>query len=199
MIDGLAFAWVNRHLRASDYIRLTGRIAQSTTRDLARAVDAGWLASGGRRVVCTCSDLDFWRSQPFGEITSSAPLAGAECQGFWRPLHPSRRQRITRPEMLGVPRGRAQRRGCRELRAADTPIVPRRRATWARRLAAPGSDRHPPTDRQSIVTTSTGSEIPLRVNDCGCEAENLGNRPSTVVRLARIWPPPAAAAIRAAS
>jgi Fic family protein len=49
MIDGLAFAWVNRHLRASDYIRLSGRSAQSTTRDLARAVDGGWLIGSGER------------------------------------------------------------------------------------------------------------------------------------------------------
>ena len=48
MIDGLAYAWVNRHLRAGDYIRLTGRSPQSTTRDLAIAVKGGWLrATGG--------------------------------------------------------------------------------------------------------------------------------------------------------
>lgn len=49
MIDGLAFAWVNRHIRAGDYIRLTGRSAQSTSRDLSRAVDAGWLRATGER------------------------------------------------------------------------------------------------------------------------------------------------------
>lgn len=47
MIDGLAFAWVNRHIRPSDYIKITGRSAQSTTRDLARAVLDGWLRATG--------------------------------------------------------------------------------------------------------------------------------------------------------
>jgi Fic family protein len=49
MLDGLAYAWVSRHLRASDYIRLTGRTPQSTTRDLARAVSGGWLVATGER------------------------------------------------------------------------------------------------------------------------------------------------------
>ncbi len=49
MIDGLAFAWVNRHLRARDYITLTGRSPQSTSRDLDRAVRAGWLAATGEK------------------------------------------------------------------------------------------------------------------------------------------------------
>ena len=49
MIDGLAFAWVNRHLRAGDYIRLTGRSAQNTTRDLDVAVKGGWLRATGER------------------------------------------------------------------------------------------------------------------------------------------------------
>lgn len=49
LIDGLAFAWVNRHLRAADYIRLTGRSAQSTTRDLAAAVEGGWLVATGAK------------------------------------------------------------------------------------------------------------------------------------------------------
>lgn len=49
MIDGLAYAWINRHLRAGDYIRATGRSAQNTTRDLQRAVDDGWLRSVGER------------------------------------------------------------------------------------------------------------------------------------------------------
>jgi hypothetical protein len=47
MIDGLAFAWVNRHIRAGDYIRLTGRSAQTTTRELATAVRGGWLVPSG--------------------------------------------------------------------------------------------------------------------------------------------------------
>lgn len=49
MIDGLAYAWVNRHLRAGDYIRLTGRSPQSTTRDLDVAVKAGWLRATGEK------------------------------------------------------------------------------------------------------------------------------------------------------
>jgi Fic family protein len=49
MIDGLAYAWINRHLRAGDYIRTTGRSPQNTTRDLQRAVDDGWLTSAGER------------------------------------------------------------------------------------------------------------------------------------------------------
>lgn len=47
MIDGLAFAWVNRHVRAGDDIRLTGRSQQTTTRDLAAAVEGA--GSGDRR------------------------------------------------------------------------------------------------------------------------------------------------------
>ena len=50
MLDGLAFAWVNRHIRAGDYIRLTGRSPQTTTRELASAVEGGWLrATGDKR------------------------------------------------------------------------------------------------------------------------------------------------------
>jgi Fic family protein len=49
MIDGLVFAWVNRHLRAGDYIRLTSRSAQSTSRDLAQAVKGGWLTATGEK------------------------------------------------------------------------------------------------------------------------------------------------------
>ncbi len=49
MIDGLAYAWVNRHLRAGDYVRLTGRSPQSTTRDLDAAVQGGWLRATGEK------------------------------------------------------------------------------------------------------------------------------------------------------
>jgi Fic family protein len=49
MLDGLAYAWVNRHIRAGDYIRLTGRAPQSATRDLARAVADGWLLATGEK------------------------------------------------------------------------------------------------------------------------------------------------------
>lgn len=49
MIDGLAFAWINRHIRPADYIGLTGRSPQSATRDLGRAVDGDWLVPTGER------------------------------------------------------------------------------------------------------------------------------------------------------
>ena len=49
MIDGLAFAWVNRHMRARDYIRLTGRSPQAATRDLAAAVAGRWLQATGEK------------------------------------------------------------------------------------------------------------------------------------------------------
>jgi Fic family protein len=49
MIDGLAFAWINRHIRAADYIAITGRNPQATTRDFQAAVDAGWLLPTGEK------------------------------------------------------------------------------------------------------------------------------------------------------
>lgn len=49
MIDGLAYAWVNRHIRAGDYIRLTGQSAQNATRHLQAAVRGGWLRATGER------------------------------------------------------------------------------------------------------------------------------------------------------
>jgi len=49
MIDGLAYAWVNRHIRAGDYIRLTGRSPQNATRDLEKAVSQKWLEATGER------------------------------------------------------------------------------------------------------------------------------------------------------
>lgn len=60
------------------------------------------------------------------------------------------------------------------------------------------SSEPPRTQRQSIETTSTGSEIPFSLTLRGsvvgyCEAE------PTVARLATISPPSARAAIRAAS
>ena len=36
-------------MRAGDYIRLTGRSPQATTRDLAAAVDDGWLRATGEK------------------------------------------------------------------------------------------------------------------------------------------------------
>ena len=49
MIDGLDYAWINRHIRAGDYIRLTGRSPQNTTRDLDAAVKDGWLGATGEK------------------------------------------------------------------------------------------------------------------------------------------------------
>jgi Fic family protein len=49
MIDGLAFAWINRHIRAADYIAITGRNPQATTRDLQAAVDGEWLLPTGEK------------------------------------------------------------------------------------------------------------------------------------------------------
>lgn len=73
MIDGLAFAWVNRHMRAADYIGLTGRSPQSTTRDLARAVEGGWLiASGERRARVYLLGPRLLEIPAAGEIVSTA-------------------------------------------------------------------------------------------------------------------------------
>jgi Fic family protein len=71
MIDGLAYAWVNRHLRAGDYIRLTGRSPQSTTRDLKVAVKGGWLrATGEKRGRYYVLGPALLRTPAQGEITS---------------------------------------------------------------------------------------------------------------------------------
>ena len=48
-LHGLAFAWVNCHIRAGDYIGLSGRTPQSATRDLASAVAGGWLLPTGEK------------------------------------------------------------------------------------------------------------------------------------------------------
>jgi hypothetical protein len=73
MIDGLAFAWINRHIRARDYIRLTGRSPQATTRDLAAAVDGGWLlATGERRGRCYVLGSRLLSTPAQGEIVSPA-------------------------------------------------------------------------------------------------------------------------------
>lgn len=47
MLDGLAYAWVNRSLRAADYIRISRRIKQSASRDLEAAVRLGYLVVRG--------------------------------------------------------------------------------------------------------------------------------------------------------
>lgn len=49
MIDGLAYAWLNRSIRPGDYQRITGRTAPTTTRDLAQAVALGYLIAEGDR------------------------------------------------------------------------------------------------------------------------------------------------------
>lgn len=47
LLDSLAYAFVNRSLRASDHQALTGRTAPSTTRDLAAATRLGYLIPEG--------------------------------------------------------------------------------------------------------------------------------------------------------
>jgi Fic family protein len=47
MLDGLAFAWVNRSIRPADYRRVTGRSAAASSRDLASAAKAGYLTVSG--------------------------------------------------------------------------------------------------------------------------------------------------------
>lgn len=49
LLDGLAYAWINRSMRPADYIRITGRSPQTTTRDLTAAVDQGFLLPQGER------------------------------------------------------------------------------------------------------------------------------------------------------
>lgn len=47
MLDGLAYAFINRSLRAGDYQKVTGRTAPTTTRDLAAATKRGYLVAEG--------------------------------------------------------------------------------------------------------------------------------------------------------
>ena len=47
MLDALAYAFINRSLRAGDYQKVTGRTAPTTTRDLAAATKAGYLVAEG--------------------------------------------------------------------------------------------------------------------------------------------------------
>jgi Fic family protein len=47
MLDALAYAFINRSLRAGDYRKVTGRTAPSTSRDLAAAVKLGYLVAEG--------------------------------------------------------------------------------------------------------------------------------------------------------
>jgi len=47
MLDGLAYAWINRSLRPADYTRVTGRADATATRDLAVATKLGYLEARG--------------------------------------------------------------------------------------------------------------------------------------------------------
>jgi Fic family protein len=47
MLDALAYAFINRSLRAGDYMKITGRTAPTTTRDLATASKLGYLVAEG--------------------------------------------------------------------------------------------------------------------------------------------------------
>ena len=77
MIDGLAFAWVNRHLRAGDYIRLSGRTPQSATRDLASAVAGGWLLpTGEKRGRYYVLGPRLLETPALGEIDLAGPVIG---------------------------------------------------------------------------------------------------------------------------
>ncbi len=48
MLDGLAYAWINRSIRPADYQRITGRSPAAASRDLASAAKAGYLVVSGR-------------------------------------------------------------------------------------------------------------------------------------------------------
>lgn len=47
MLDALAYAFINRSLRAGDDMKVTGRTAPTTTRDLAAASKLGYLVAEG--------------------------------------------------------------------------------------------------------------------------------------------------------
>jgi hypothetical protein len=47
MLDGLAYAWINRSLRPADHTRITGRANATDTRDLAAATRLGYLEARG--------------------------------------------------------------------------------------------------------------------------------------------------------
>jgi len=48
LIDGLAYAWVNRNIRPSDYARITGRTGPGASRDLLLATKLGYLEATGK-------------------------------------------------------------------------------------------------------------------------------------------------------
>lgn len=47
LTDALVYAWINGSIRASDYQKIAARTGPSATRDLARAVQAGYLTATG--------------------------------------------------------------------------------------------------------------------------------------------------------
>jgi Fic family protein len=47
MLDALAYAFINRSLRAGDYMKITGRTAPTTTRDLLAAIKLDYLIAEG--------------------------------------------------------------------------------------------------------------------------------------------------------
>ena len=47
MLDGLAYAWINRSLRPADYQRVTGRGPAAASRDLASAERLGYIVGEG--------------------------------------------------------------------------------------------------------------------------------------------------------
>lgn len=47
MLDGLAYAWINRSIRPADYARITGRSAAAATRDLSLVARLGYLQARG--------------------------------------------------------------------------------------------------------------------------------------------------------
>jgi len=66
MVDALAFAFINRSLRAADFREVTGRTAPTTTRDLAAAVRAGYLVAEG-------TTRDRWYRLGPGLLQAQAP------------------------------------------------------------------------------------------------------------------------------
>lgn len=73
MIDGLAYAWINRSIRSGDYQRATGRSTAAASRDLRAAVQAGYLLPSGKtraRVFLLGERLLAVPAQ--GEITTTA-------------------------------------------------------------------------------------------------------------------------------
>ncbi|MFN8631842.1 MAG: Fic family protein [Chloroflexota bacterium] len=81
MLDALAFAFINRSLRAGDYAKMSGRTPASTTRDLAGAVKLKYLVAEG-------STRDRWYR--LGERLLEAPAPGEPADPRSTPPHPTR-------------------------------------------------------------------------------------------------------------